>query len=240
MEVIMEQAIKALSIKNNYLIMTLILSENQCHKFAHKAKEKGIRGALVLLGRGTVKNHTLNLLGIKSQKKEIVSVLVEKDEAGSLLDYFTKEFMLNEPGHGIAFTTPVAIARQIIDYKDSWDKFHDIGGNCMYKKLTVIVNRGMAEDVMDIARRSGVTGGTIMHGRGTGSEYTQKLFGLEIEPEKELVMILMPSELVDKVVNDIYQELHLENPGNGILFVEPIVEVRGLFDSHSHNKNKEA
>lgn len=93
---------------------------------------------------------------------------------------------------------------------------------------------------MDIARRSGVTGGTIMHGRGTGSEYTQKLFGLEIEPEKELVMILMPSELVDKVVNDIYQELHLENPGNGILFVEPIVEVRGLFDSHSHNKNKEA
>ena len=30
----------------------------------------------------------------------------------------------------------------------------------MYKKLTVIVNRGMAEDVMEIARKSGVTGGT--------------------------------------------------------------------------------
>lgn len=104
----------------------------------------------------------------------------------------------------------------------------------MYKKLTVIVNRGMAEDVMEIARKSGVTGGTIMHGRGTGSEYTEKLFGIEIEPEKELVMILMPSELVEKVVSDIYQELNLENPGNGILFVEPVVEVRGLLKADKH------
>ena len=60
---------------------------------------------------------------------------------------------------------------------------------------------------------------------------------MEIEPEKELVIILMPSELVDQVVNNLYQELRLDNPGNGILFVEPVVEVRGLFDSHRNNKD---
>ena len=33
----------------------------------------------------------------------------------------------------------------------------------MFKKLTVIVNRSMADDVMDIAREFGAKGGTILH-----------------------------------------------------------------------------
>lgn len=226
----MDKQLNEITIENPYIIMTLILSEQQCNKFAHKAKEKGIRGGVVILGRGTVKSLTLNFFGIKSQKKEIVSFMVEKKEAKEVLDYFTRELQLDEPGHGIAFTTPVIVAKQIInDKQDIWSKEQYMEEISMYKKLTVIVNRGMSDDVMEIARKSGVTGGTIMHGRGTGSEYTEKLFGIEIEPEKDLVMILMPSDLVDKVVNNIYQELHMDDPGNGILFVEPVIEVRGLF-----------
>ena len=53
---------------------------------------------------------------------------------------------------------------------------------------------------------------------------------MQIEPEKELVMILMPTGLVDKVVDDLIRELKLDDPGNGILFVEPILGVRGLLD----------
>lgn len=226
----MDKHINEINIESPYIIMTLILSEQQCSKCAHKAKEKGLRGGVVLLGKGTVKNLTLNFFGIKSQKKEVVSFLVDKKDAKELLDYFTGELQLDQPGHGIAYTTPVIMATQLInDKQDIWNKEQYMEDMSMYKKLTVIVNRGMSDDVMEIARKSGVTGGTIMHGRGTGSEYTEKLFGIEIEPEKDLVMILMPSDLVDKVVNNIYQELHMEDPGNGILFVEPVIEVRGLF-----------
>jgi nitrogen regulatory protein PII len=177
-------------------------------------------------------------LGIKSQKKEIVNILLEKEKAKEVLDYFAKEFQLHEPGHGIAYTTPVIAAGQIINNEQStWNKVQDMEAESMFKKLTVVVNRGMAGDVMDIARRSGVKGGTILHGRGTGSEVTAKFFGMEIEPEKELVMILLKSDLLDKVVNDLYQELQLGIPGNGILFVEPILDVRGLFDSYRNNKD---
>ena len=63
----------------------------------------------------------------------------------------------------------------------------------MYKKLTVIVDRGMAEEVMDVAHNAGTSGGTIMragwgqntlknysvwksNGKGTGSDpYTQRI-----------------------------------------------------------------
>ena len=40
----------------------------------------------------------------------------------------------------------------------------------------------------------------------------------------------MPTGLVDKVVDDLYRELKLDDPGNGILFVEPVLGVRGLLD----------
>jgi len=234
----MDKQIKELTVEHPFLIMTLILSEHQCQKFVRIAKEKDIRGGIVVIGKGTVKSATLNLLGIKSQKKEVVNILLEKEKAKELLDFFTKELQLHEPDHGIAYTTPVIIADQIINNKQgTWNTVQGMEGESMFKKLTVVVNRGMAEDVMDIARKSGVNGGTVMHGRGTGSEFTAKLFGMEIEPEKELVMILMPSDLIDKVVNDLFQELQLGIPGNGILFVEPIVEVRGIFNSHRNNKD---
>ena len=181
-----------------YQIMTLILSENQCHKFVRIAKDKGIRSGIIILGRGTVKNATLNLLGIKSEKKEIVSILLENEKAKELLDHFTKELLLNEPGHGIAYTTPVITADRITSgQQGTLDTMQGMEDESMFKKLTEVVYRGMAEEVMDIARKSGVTGGTIMHGRGTGSEFTTKLLGMEIEPEKELVMILMPNDLID-------------------------------------------
>lgn len=220
-----------------FLIMTLILSEQQCQKFVRIAKQKDIRGGIIVIGKGTVKSATLNLLGIKSQKKEVISILLEKEKAKEALDFFTEELQLHEPGHGIAYTTPVITASQIINNKQSAWTAQGMEGESMFNKLTVVVNRGMAADVMDIARKSGVKGGTIMHGRGTGSDFTTKLFGMEMEPEKELVMILMPSDLINKVVNDLSQELQLGSPGNGILFVEPILDVRGLFDTHQSNKD---
>ncbi|MGI6279979.1 MAG: P-II family nitrogen regulator [Acutalibacteraceae bacterium] len=234
----MDTQIKEQPVKQPFLMLTLILSEHQCNKFAHLIKEKDIRKGIILIGRGTVKNATLNLIGIKSQKKEIVSLLLEKEKANELLDFFTREFQLKKPGHGIAYTTPVIIAGQT-NKQDTQNKELVLGGEGMYKKLTVVVNRGMAEDVMDIALKSGVKGGTILHGRGTGTEFTKKVFGMEIEPEKELVMILMPDELVEKVIDDLHKELKLDIPGNGILFVEPVLEVRGLSDLQNIKKDTE-
>lgn len=100
----------------------------------------------------------------------------------------------------------------------------------MFKKLTVIVDRGVSNDVMDIALKAGVRGGTILHGRGSGAESVTNLFGVEIEPEKELVVILLPDDLVDKVVQALTKDLRLHETGKGILFVEPILDTRGLVE----------
>ena len=217
-------------------ILTLILDDSRCHKCIHIAKEKGLFGGIVTLGRGTVSSSVLNALGIKSQKRDVISFLLERDKAKEMLEYFTAELQLHEPGHGIAFTSPVILAdcraEEVQDNKAMMEE------KVMFKKLTVVVDRGMGQDVMDIARKAGVRGGTIMHGRGVGAEYTEKLFGVEIEPEKEIVFILIPDNLVCQVVNALYEELQLEQAGKGVLFVEPVEEVRGLFEPGKHDKEE--
>lgn len=73
-------------------------------------------------------------------------------------------------------------------------------------------------------------GGTIMNGRGSGIHETARLFGLEVEPEKELVLILTGKDATPRIVQSIYDQLRLGEPGNGIVFVKDIERVRGLYE----------
>jgi nitrogen regulatory protein PII len=224
----------------NFLILTLILSENQCHKCICLVKEMEIRGGIVIIGRGTVSSSILNLLGIKSQRKEVIKLLLERERAKEILSCLEELLELSKPGHGIAYTKPVIYALGLPEQEKEHKQIvinpsQHMEGESMFKKLTVIVDYGMANDVMDIALNAGVRGGTILHGRGTGAEIATNLFGVEIEPEKELVIILTPDNLVDKVVNDLNEGLKLYEPGKGILFVEPIVDTRGLFETRDKN-----
>lgn len=223
-------------------IITCILNEAQCGKFSRILKSNALCGGLILPGRGTVKSHTLNLLGIKSQRKAVVNLLVRGEGAADILDLLVRELHLDRPGHGIAFSSPVEVLAGMprlnstqnpeekkveADYSNT---YHLAKETAMYKKVTVVVSRGRAEDVMDIARKAGAQGGTILHGRGTGAEIATRLLGMDVEPEKELVMILLPEEQVGPVTSALCEEFELNTPGHGILYVEPVLDVRGLSD----------
>ena len=44
--------------------------------------------------------------------------------------------------------------------------------------------------VMDAARSAGAGGGTVLHAKGTGTEFTSKFLGVSIAAEKELIYIV--------------------------------------------------
>ena len=57
-----------------------------------------------------------------------------------------------------------------------------------------VVNSGFGDAVMDAAKEFGARGGTIIHARGTANSESEKLFGITIQPEKEIVIILARGE----------------------------------------------
>ncbi len=51
---------------------------------------------------------------------------------------------------------------------------------------------------------------------------------MEIEPEKEIVMIVSESTLTEAIVGSIREDLDIDAPGKGILFVQDIKDVYGI------------
>ncbi len=98
------------------------------------------------------------------------------------------------------------------------------------KQLIIcIVNNGFAEGVMHVAREAGAKGGTILNGHGTANQISEKLFQIStIDPEKEIIMIVVPSEIKDDVMMAINKEYNLTSESKGITFSIPITHAIGL------------
>lgn len=97
-----------------------------------------------------------------------------------------------------------------------------------YKMIFCLVNSGYSEEVMEAARSAGATGGTVIRGRGTAGQEAENFFHIKIQPDKEIVMILVPDEIKDAVLHALYKEVGLDAPGQGIAFCLPVDEVVGL------------
>ncbi len=100
--------------------------------------------------------------------------------------------------------------------------------NKNYSLLIVIINKGSTDLVMNAARKAGSTGGTIAVARGTGNPDVAKFYGIAIQPEKEMVFIVVDVEIKDKVMKQIYDEAGLGTAGQGIIFSLPITDAVGF------------
>ena len=97
-----------------------------------------------------------------------------------------------------------------------------------HEVIICIVNAGFADAVMDAAKEFGARGGTVIHARGTANSEAVKKFEIPVSPEKEMVMILVPTEIKDDILHALYRAVGLKTPGQGIAFSMPVDSVVGL------------
>lgn len=105
-----------------------------------------------------------------------------------------------------------------------------------HELIVCIVNAGFSDTVMDAAKEFGARGGTVIHGRGTANKEAEKFFQITIQPEKELVLILVPKKLRDDILHALYKAVGLKTEGQGIAFSLPVDNAIGLFDGEIISK----
>ncbi|WP_449538930.1 P-II family nitrogen regulator [Ferdinandcohnia sp. Marseille-Q9671] len=198
-------------------------------KVVQTAKKHGISGGTVLLGKGTIKSRLLELLAINDVRKEIVIMISNKMTAIQAIEQLDKKFKFIKKHHGIAFTIPVCTVIGASSHKEIHDNHGSGVANSMYHAITVIVEKGNGEDVIDAATEAGSKGGTIINGRGSGIHETSKLFAMDIEPEKEIVLILSETTGTEEIVTSIRKRLKIDEPGNGIIFIQDVSSTYGLY-----------
>lgn len=97
-----------------------------------------------------------------------------------------------------------------------------------YEAIFCIVNAGFSEEVMKAAREVGAQGGTVISANGTANVQAESLFGITIQPRKEIVLILVESDIKEAVLKALYHAVGLKTAGQGVAFALPAKDVVGL------------
>lgn len=202
------------------------------------AKKVGARGGTILLGRGTADDRLLHLLGLDVVEKDVLLTLTEPEAAFPIMEALRTEGSQRKK-RGILFCMDVrGMLRHISQTLSEDGRGPSSAGGPQYELsfpsesrsdttmsesathelISVIVNVGYADEVMNAARRAGAPGGTVINARGTGKEEDVKFFGMTIVPEKELVLLLVPKERCEEILEAVMVVPCLARPCMGIAF----------------------
>lgn len=195
-----------LVLKNNLLIA--IVNRGHAERFFAIARKEGASGGTIIPAKGTASNSILAALGLGDTSKEIILILLDDKLAHNILNAVRKEDKIQ------------GVVALLGEEENNMDN--------KWKMITVIVNTGYADDIMDAARKAGATGGTVTHARGTGTAEDAHFLGVTIVPEKEMIMILAESEKAQAIVDAISSLKCLDEPGIGIIYTQDVKEFKNL------------
>lgn len=94
--------------------------------------------------------------------------------------------------------------------------------------IITIVKNGFGNQAIEVAKLAGATGGTILNGRGLGANEAKKFFGICLQSEKEVVLILTRYNSKTQIMKAIGEEVGIKTQGEGICFSLPVDEVEGI------------
>lgn len=210
--------------------LVAIVDRGKSEAVAEELRRRHILMQFVLLGHGTASAEVMDLLGLDEPEKDVVLALLPGD-SGGVLAALTERLELYRPGRGIAFTIDLcsisALAHQRIaaaaaDQTPSQKE--DRPMRSQHELIVVIAEHGFAADVMDTARGAGARGGTVVRGRSLAAEEAQKFLHITIQPEKDMVLILVPAAGRQPVMKAICAE----GAGHPLAFSLPVSDVTGL------------
>ncbi|MFG1359104.1 P-II family nitrogen regulator [Xanthobacter pseudotagetidis] len=94
--------------------------------------------------------------------------------------------------------------------------------------IVSIVRKGWGDTVLKATMDAGAHGGTVVLGRGIGRNEQQRVFGIRIEPEKEVVLTLVPQTLKSAMLREVVRAAELTLPGHGLAFVVGVEQIVGI------------
>lgn len=187
---------------------------------------------LVVHGRGTATTNMLELLGIVGTKeRRVVMTVADDQKTRQLIEQERSQLFIDAPGHGIIVAVPIKSVGggKTLSYLNGG---HNAATqptlNYDYELILAIANEGHTDTVMDAARAAGARGGTVLHGKGTGSKDAEKFFRVSIAQEKELILIVAKSDEKTAIMKSIVTNAGVNTEAGAVVISMPVSEVAGF------------
>ncbi len=220
----------------NMLVLVTIIDYSHLEVAEENYKQYGIPINILTHGYGAAKPELYNMLGFGEHKKAIFLSIITEDMAPKLLEKLSLDFHLTSPGKGIAFTLPINGINNILNQLymssdrnmqiESEDKF--MSQIEEHNLILTIVNHGYYDQIIEAVRAAGAKGGTLLHGRGVANEETAKFLGITIQPEKDVLLIIVSNKIKHQVMESINKAAGITTNGQGICISLPINSALGL------------
>ena len=102
--------------------------------------------------------------------------------------------------------------------------------------ITCILQKELAEDVLEAAKNCGAQGATISYAIGTGVRERMGLLGMAVDEQKEVIRIIVSKEQSELIFETMYLSGQLDKPGKGIMFMSNLDRVATFIPDEVMNK----
>lgn len=191
----------------------------------------------VLRGHGTASSAMMDLLGLDEPEKDILLGVALSRMTPLLMAGLSAKMNFLRPGGGIAFAVPLSgVSRAISDRLlageneengESREEDYPMNEEKSYDLIIAEVDPGATDIVVKAATEAGVHGGTVAKTRDISSE-EKKIFGITVQPEKEIVLMLAPSDIRTDAMKAICSAVLSETGEHAQVFSLPVSSVAGL------------
>jgi len=216
----------------NIKLLVAILNDDKDKKMKLILNKNNISVQCVTHGVGTASPSLLDYFGLTETRKSVYFGIIPDYLSTQILNHISKEFKIESPRTGIVFTVPISSSNKYLSTifdKDKKIEEKDVMDNKdKYHLIVTIVLEGHLEQVMNAAKRVGATGGTVIRGRGLGNKEAIKFLGLELEPERDVVLNIVEEKIKKDVMEEITKAVGIKTKGKGVCISLPIDSAIGI------------
>ncbi len=200
---------------SSFYILISVVPHNKADFVSEVATKAGSVGGTVLSGREISSNVFADALGFGGKQRDIVLILSDSQNKEKIFCAIKNECEKEKSGFGyiLVLNADSMLKTGILTESEGGDMSLD-----NHVLISVILNKGYADDAMAAARKAGAGGGTVLNARGTAKEDDAKFFGMHIVPEKEMLLMIVEQEKKAAVLEAIQNLACLKEPGSGIAY----------------------
>lgn len=223
-----------MDISRNLSCVMTIVNHGHEEEVREIAKRHKCGGSYAFFAKGTINDRLSNFLGIDHVRRQVVLSFFPEESVSDFLIDLKKELRLERAGRGIALELPLeqlsTPTRKITRIQGKEDEKMD------HRLIITIANFGNSEEIIKAAREEGAIGATTIKGHGTADKEIPKLLGIHIDPEKELILMVVETTIADRIVDAINKTGEVNKEINPVTFTLTVNQVSGILSPELKEK----
>lgn len=192
-----------------------------------------VSASLVLRGHGTANSEIMDMLGLDEPQKEVLLSVTHRSACADIFDDLRGQLHFDKPGTGIAFTCAlsgisVAASDQLPAEAENKEKEGKAMETRPMEMILTMVDSGSTDVVVAAAKAAGAHGGTVLKAREVAAEDQKKIFGITVQPEKELILMLVPADIKKDIFKAVCAAVLEQTGEHAQAFSLPVSDTVGL------------